>query len=289
MPVTNYYTVDGQMIGYKDAGGRKDFLTDALGSVTAEVDQTGATKTFDGRYKPYGGDLSSSGTRGSYGWVGTWGYRGPGLSAASHYVRARHYSKNSGNWNTTDQIWPIEHSYCYVNGRPNLLIDPDGLCSITLGKGKAVFGKETCIASCSSGSQSSECTYYMHGRAGIDWDSKCPDCVLYQWWTTNQDGKFWVKDDVYGWPIGSTRPYPIKPFIDEPGINGQISGCRDLVYDKAFTTCISCLGACRCFTWYLSLKAICCEKPVCHPDKITDMVELPAEEAAKWCRKARGK
>ena len=75
MPVTNYYTVDGQMIGYKDAGGRKDFLTDALGSVTAEVDQTGATKTFDGRYKPYGGDLSSSGTRGSYGWVGTWGYR----------------------------------------------------------------------------------------------------------------------------------------------------------------------------------------------------------------------
>ena len=53
-----YYTVDGQMIGYKDAAGRKDYLTDALGSVTAEVDQAGATKTFDGRYKPYGGDLT---------------------------------------------------------------------------------------------------------------------------------------------------------------------------------------------------------------------------------------
>jgi len=63
MGVTNYYTVDDQMIGYKDGGGRKDFLTDALGSVTAEIDQTGTNRTFDGRYKPYGGDLWSSGSK----------------------------------------------------------------------------------------------------------------------------------------------------------------------------------------------------------------------------------
>ena len=122
-----YYTVDGQMIGYKDAGGRLDFLTDALGSVTAEVDQTGATKTFDGRYKPYGGDLSSTGTRGSYGWVGTWGYRGTGLSASSHYVRARHYSKTSGNWTTIDLLWPEQMPYGYANGRTTRTIDPSGL------------------------------------------------------------------------------------------------------------------------------------------------------------------
>ena len=122
-----YYTVDGQMIGYKDAAGRKDFLTDALGSVTAEVDQTGATKTFDGRYKPYGGDLSSTGTRGSYGWIGTWGYRKTGLSAPSHYVRARHYSQTSVNWTTIDPLWPNEIAYSYVRGAPTASSDYQGL------------------------------------------------------------------------------------------------------------------------------------------------------------------
>lgn len=76
MPTTNFYTIDGQMVAYRDGGGRKDFLTDALGSVTAEVDQTGTGRIFDGRYKPYGGDLWSSGMRGSFGWVGAWVYRG---------------------------------------------------------------------------------------------------------------------------------------------------------------------------------------------------------------------
>ena len=122
-----YYTIDGQMIGYKDASGRKDFLTDALGSVTAEVEQTGATKTFDGRYKPYGGDLSSTGTRGSYGWVGTWGYRGTGLAASSHYVRARHYSLASAIWTTIDSQWPREKAYNYVNDRVTVMIDQLGL------------------------------------------------------------------------------------------------------------------------------------------------------------------
>jgi hypothetical protein len=34
MPVTNYYTVNGEIIGEKTTGGsRVDYLTDALGSV----------------------------------------------------------------------------------------------------------------------------------------------------------------------------------------------------------------------------------------------------------------
>ena len=126
-----YYTVDGQMIGYKDASGRKDFLTDALGSVTAEVDQTGATKTFDGRYKPYGGDLTSIGTRGSYGWIGKWGYRETGLSGSSHYVRRRHFTKISGSWTTIDRLWPTEQAFGYVAGIVTLNMDPSGYLAIT--------------------------------------------------------------------------------------------------------------------------------------------------------------
>ena len=40
MAVTNYYTVNGALIGEKTAGGsRTDYLTDALGNVTATVNQ----------------------------------------------------------------------------------------------------------------------------------------------------------------------------------------------------------------------------------------------------------
>ncbi len=125
-----YYTVDGQIIGYKDASGRKDYLTDALGSVTAEVDQTGATKTFDGRYKPYGGDLSSTGIKGNYDWVGSWGYRGTNLSAASHYVRARTYCKTTGSWSTIDPLGILSGRYQYVHGQPTAKIDNFGLFAV---------------------------------------------------------------------------------------------------------------------------------------------------------------
>lgn len=127
MPVTNFYTVDGQIIGYKDGGGRKDYLTDNLGSVTAEVDQTGAIKTFDGRYKPYGSELFSNGTRDKFGWIGTWGYRETRLAASSLYVRARHYSIITGSWTTMDPIWPGEPSYRYVNSWILNHVDPSGL------------------------------------------------------------------------------------------------------------------------------------------------------------------
>ncbi len=141
MPVTNYYTIDGQMIGYKDAGGRKDFLTDALGSVTAEVDQTGATKTFDGRYTPYGGDLSSSGTRGRYGWIGTWGYRETRLAVSSHYVRARHYNWKSGKWITSDPLWPSESGYVYVQNSPIIRKDPSGLSGLPGCQGNDIISR----------------------------------------------------------------------------------------------------------------------------------------------------
>ena len=41
MPMTErFYSVNGQMMGYESGGVKKDFLTDHLGSITAEIDQT---------------------------------------------------------------------------------------------------------------------------------------------------------------------------------------------------------------------------------------------------------
>ena len=127
-----YYTVDGQMIGYKTVSGRKDFLTDALGSVTAEVDQTGASKTFDGRYKPYGGVLSALGAGGSFGWAGSLGYRATNLTGSNHYVRARHFNTVSGQWSSKDPIWPRDQAYRYSGNRPVIYVDPTGLLLINV-------------------------------------------------------------------------------------------------------------------------------------------------------------
>ncbi len=127
MAITNYYSVNGQMIGYKSGGARKDFLTDNLGSITAEYDQTGVNQTYKARYKPYGGIQSSTGTSGKFGWVGSWGYRRMDIRGSSHYIRARHLSEISGNWTTVDFAWPDELPYNYSFSNPLLYIDPFGL------------------------------------------------------------------------------------------------------------------------------------------------------------------
>ena len=77
MAVTNYYTVNGQIIGEKvGAGARTDYLTDALGNVTATMNQSAQIlNTY--RYKPYGGLLAKTGVGAdpSFLWVGNEGYR----------------------------------------------------------------------------------------------------------------------------------------------------------------------------------------------------------------------
>lgn len=65
------------MLGEKAAGGsRLDYLTDALGSVTATVDQTGSVVNRY-TYKPYGALLNKSGAGAdpSFQGVGSLGYR----------------------------------------------------------------------------------------------------------------------------------------------------------------------------------------------------------------------
>ena len=53
MPITYYDTVNGQLVGKTASGVRTEYLTDALGSVTAMVNSSGEiVNTY--RYKSYG-------------------------------------------------------------------------------------------------------------------------------------------------------------------------------------------------------------------------------------------
>ena len=127
MPMTErFYSVNGQMMGYESGGVKKDFLTDHLGSITAEIEQT-QTRTYDTRYSAYGRNNWSTGTGCGFGWVGSYGYRETGLFHMSHYVRARHYSYVTGGWSTVDPLWPDESAYGYGDAWPTYWIDPSGL------------------------------------------------------------------------------------------------------------------------------------------------------------------
>jgi RHS repeat-associated protein len=117
-----FYHVNGQMMGYESGGVKKDFLTDHLGSITAEIDQN-QNRTFETRYSAFGRNNWSTGTGCGFGWVGSFGYRETGLFHMSHYVRARHYSYVTGGWSTVDPLWPREHAYGYCVSSPTKFID----------------------------------------------------------------------------------------------------------------------------------------------------------------------
>ena len=60
-----FYSVNGQMMGYESGGVKKDFLTDHLGSITAEIDQN-QNRTFETRYSAFGRNNWSTGTERYY-------------------------------------------------------------------------------------------------------------------------------------------------------------------------------------------------------------------------------
>ena len=131
MGVVNYYSVGGQLQGEQPLGGaRLDYLTDALGSVTATVDQTGTVQNAY-QYKPYGRTLAKTGTAPdpSFLWAGEHGYRQTCRSYSDVYVRARHYASGLGRWTTRD---PLGYEaggnvYAYVDANPIGYVDPTGL------------------------------------------------------------------------------------------------------------------------------------------------------------------
>lgn len=104
MPVTNYYAVNGDLIGEAVAGVRTDYVTDALGSVTATADSGGSfLNTYT--YKPFGEKFANSSNKApdpKFLWNGGVGYRQTGLAGSPIYVRSRHYDTESGRWTTED-------------------------------------------------------------------------------------------------------------------------------------------------------------------------------------------
>jgi hypothetical protein len=89
MPVTNYFSANGRLLGENGPNGRVDYLTDALGSVTTTLNGSGAVLN-QYRYKPSGALLSKTGTAPDpkFTWVGSQGYRQTGLAHSDSYVRA---------------------------------------------------------------------------------------------------------------------------------------------------------------------------------------------------------
>src|SRR5687768_3027800 len=104
MPITNYYSENGELVGEKvGTNARVDYLTDALGNVTATLNQSGQiVNTY--RYKPYGAQLAKTGAGAdpAFRWVGAEGYRQTSKKYSDVYVRARHYDEREGRWSTND-------------------------------------------------------------------------------------------------------------------------------------------------------------------------------------------
>jgi len=131
MPVTNYYTVNGEIIGEQTTGQERiDYLTDPLGNVTATIDQN-AKVLNRYTYKPFGEVLSKEGTAPDpkFLWVGAHGYRSTGLKYAEVYVRRRHYSTELGRWTSRDPLRFVRLTkpYIYAICSPATFIDPSGL------------------------------------------------------------------------------------------------------------------------------------------------------------------
>jgi RHS repeat-associated protein len=149
----SYYSVGGEIIGEKSGGARTDYLTDALGSVTATVGQAGAVINRY-TYKPYGGLLAKTGVGAdpNYQWVGSLGYRQTAKKYSDVYVRARHYDTANGRWTTKDPVgfesgdWNLLK---YTSCSPTTLVDPTGRETCDPKK-KPKCGDSTWIALCAS-------------------------------------------------------------------------------------------------------------------------------------------
>jgi len=168
MPITYYDTVNGQLIGETTSGVRTEYLTDALGSVTATVNSSGEiVNTY--RYKPYGQLLAKTGSGEDprYLWTGNTGSRRTLVTYAEQYNQARHYGAKPAGWTTVDPLnnalasvrlflsargnKDMVPNYLYCNSNPVSGLDPLGLASTSgggtdTGNGSGGGGGDSCCS-----------------------------------------------------------------------------------------------------------------------------------------------
>ncbi|MCC7434221.1 MAG: hypothetical protein IT363_06015 [Methanoregulaceae archaeon] len=128
MAITNYHTVNGEIIAETTGAVRTGYLTDGLGSVTGTQGSTGnVLATY--RYKPYGALLAKTGVGSDplFLWTGVFGSRSSTRTFAEQYNRARHLASPIGSWTSKDPLWPGQWAHVYVSGNPVTHSDPSGL------------------------------------------------------------------------------------------------------------------------------------------------------------------
>lgn len=129
-------------------GGQTYFpLTDALGSVVAITDSTGAVVRRNS-YEVYGARSSTgTGPQWAFGFTG----REQDVSGLN-YNLDRFYMSRTGNWLQADRAGMIDgpNLYQYVRGRPVMATDPTGFASI-IPIGSSVFMNEVMLATTFSG------------------------------------------------------------------------------------------------------------------------------------------
>lgn len=288
MPVTNYHTVNGMIIGETTSGVRRGYLPDALGSVVATVDDNGSIENTY-RYKPYGSLLAKTGTAADprFMWTGAIGSLSCPLAWSDQYNQARHYGCESGCFTSVDTLWPGEDTYMYAKGNPVTQSDPDGrACTIKL---LGTVHNLRCKAACF---RHTFCGIFTHNSCEFDYRyhasfriylSKCTDCRLYQWYQDRGHG--WVRDDADGWPVRLPPGNGMYEFHDYPGDTMTGDTCRSHHFHTEFATCVCCKGVSKCVKWSMDSKDTLCRSPICTPTGPT----LISQSSSDWnCKQAIG-
>lgn len=114
MAVTNYYTIQGAILGERSSSGRINYITDASDSVTGTVSASGVQTTY--AYKPYGAVLSRTGVASDpkFLWLGARGYYLTTLVRSLYYYEMRYMSSEDGRFTSVNLISPTIMPYIFT-------------------------------------------------------------------------------------------------------------------------------------------------------------------------------